>query len=57
VRILPDVYLIFVTSFAGLIPREDLASDHVLNMLMPFAKENGGPLEIEVFCSHLSVLY
>lgn len=31
----------------GLIPREDCASDHVLRVLEPFSKANGGPLEIE----------
>lgn len=31
----------------GLIPQEDLASNHVLAVLEPFSKENGGPLEIE----------
>ena len=25
-----------------------MASDHVLNLLAPYSKENGGPLEIEV---------
>lgn len=35
-------------NFTGLIPREDLAGDHVLAVLSPFSKENGGPLEIEV---------
>ena len=32
----------------GLIPQEDLASDFVLEVLRPYMKENGGPLEIEV---------
>ena len=32
----------------GLIPREDLASDHILEMLKPYDKKNGGVLEIEV---------
>lgn len=31
----------------GLIPQEDLASDFVLEVLKPYMKENGGPLEIE----------
>ncbi len=32
----------------GLIPREDCASDHILELLSPFDKKNGGVLEIEV---------
>lgn len=31
----------------GLIPKEDLASDHVIKLLNPYLKENGGVLEIE----------
>jgi acetylornithine deacetylase len=31
----------------GLVPREDLASDFVLELLKPYSKENGGVLEIE----------
>lgn len=31
----------------GLIPREDNASDHVLEVLKPYTKENGGVLEVE----------
>lgn len=31
---------------AGLVPKEDLASNHVLECLKPFTKENGGLLEI-----------
>jgi len=31
----------------GLIPREDAASDHVLALLAPYTKENGGVLEVE----------
>jgi len=31
----------------GLIPREDLASDHILALLSPFTVENGGVLEVE----------
>lgn len=31
----------------GLIPEEDRASDHVLEVLKPFMKENGGVLEVE----------
>jgi len=31
----------------GLIPREDNASDFVLETLRPYSKENGGPLEVE----------
>jgi len=31
----------------GLIPQEDLASNHVLEVLKPFLKENGGVLEAE----------
>ena len=33
---------------AGLVPKEDLASDHVLQVLSPYSKENGGPLLIQV---------
>eukprot|EP01035_Chromulina_nebulosa_P033010 gene33010-44162_t len=29
----------------GLIPNEDKASDHVLELLKPYTKENGGVLE------------
>ena len=32
----------------GLIPREDCASDHILELLAPHDKKNGGVLEIEV---------
>ena len=31
----------------GLIPKEDRASDHVLKVLAPYCKENGGVLEVE----------
>jgi len=31
----------------GLIPREDAASDHVLSLLSPYTKQNGGVLEVE----------
>ena len=31
----------------GLIPREDAASDHVLELLKPYLKENGGVLEVQ----------
>lgn len=31
----------------GLIPREDRASQHVLEALKPYMKENGGVLEVE----------
>jgi len=31
----------------GLIPKEDLASNHVLEALKPYQKENGGVLEVE----------
>lgn len=31
----------------GLNPQEDLASDHVLALLEPHRKENGGPLEVQ----------
>lgn len=31
----------------GMIPREDRASDHVLKVLAPFMKTNGGVLEVE----------
>lgn len=31
----------------GMIPREDNASDLVLESLAPYTKENGGPLEVE----------
>lgn len=31
----------------GLIPREDCASDHVLEFLSPFSEENGGILKVE----------
>jgi acetylornithine deacetylase len=31
----------------GLIPREDLASDHILEFLSPFMVKNGGVLEVE----------
>jgi len=31
----------------GLIPREDAASDHVLEALAPYSKANGGVLDIE----------
>ena len=31
----------------GLIPREDCASDHVLEFLKPFSEECGGPLKVE----------
>ena len=31
----------------GLVPREDNASDHVLELLKPYTTENGGPLEVE----------
>lgn len=30
-----------------MVPREDNASDHVLELLKPHTKENGGPLEVE----------
>lgn len=30
-----------------MIPREDNASDHVLELLKPHTTENGGPLEVE----------
>lgn len=30
-----------------MVPREDNASDHVLELLQPYTKENGGPLEVE----------
>jgi acetylornithine deacetylase len=30
-----------------LVPKEDLASDHVLKVLSPFTKDNGGPLTVE----------
>ena len=32
----------------GLIPREDCASDHILELLSPYEKKNGGMLEVEV---------
>jgi acetylornithine deacetylase len=31
----------------GLIPQENLASDHVLEVLKPFSRENGGVLHVE----------
>lgn len=31
----------------GLIPQENLASNHVLDVLRPFSTENGGPLTVE----------
>jgi acetylornithine deacetylase len=31
----------------GLIPREELAANHVLEVLAPFTKENGGVLEVQ----------
>ena len=31
----------------GLVPQENAASDFVLELLEPYKKENGGPLEIE----------
>ena len=31
----------------GLIPREDAASNHILELLHPYLKENGGVLEVE----------
>lgn len=31
----------------GLVPKEDNASDHVLELLKPYTTENGGPLEVE----------
>lgn len=31
----------------GLIPREDAASDHILALLAPYTKENGGVLDVE----------
>ena len=31
----------------NMIPREDNASDHVLELLKPYITENGGPLEVE----------
>ena len=31
----------------GLIPNEDRASDHILKVLEPFMKKNGGVLEVE----------
>eukprot|EP00904_Undaria_pinnatifida_P004372 jgi/Undpi1/13936/HiC_scaffold_9.g03587.m1 len=31
----------------GLVPKEDDASDHVLELLKPYTVENGGPLEVE----------
>lgn len=31
----------------GLIPREDAASDHILALLAPYTRENGGVLEVE----------
>ena len=31
----------------GLIPREDNASQHVLEVLKPYTEENGGPLKLE----------
>ncbi|CAM9261978.1 unnamed protein product [Choristocarpus tenellus] len=30
-----------------MVPREDNASDHVVSLLAPYTKENGGPLEVE----------
>lgn len=30
-----------------MVPKEDNASDHVLELLKPYTKENGGPLEVE----------
>jgi acetylornithine deacetylase len=36
----------------GLVPREDDVSDHVLELLKPHSKENGGPLEIERVAFH-----
>lgn len=30
-----------------MVPREDDASDHVLELLKPYTTENGGPLEVE----------
>ena len=32
----------------GLIPQEDLAAKHVLDVLTPFSVENGGPLILQV---------
>ena len=32
----------------GLIPQEDLAAKHVLDVLAPFSVENGGPLILQV---------
>lgn len=37
----------FLPAKQGMIPREDNASDHVLEALKPYTKENGGPLEVE----------
>ena len=31
----------------GLIPKEDLVSDHILELLGPYTKEQGGVLEVE----------
>jgi acetylornithine deacetylase len=31
----------------GFIPREDAASDHILKLLQPYLKENGGALEVQ----------
>ena len=31
----------------GFVPRENAASDHVLELLRPHTKEHGGPLEVE----------
>lgn len=31
----------------NMVPREDDASDHVLELLKPYTTENGGPLEVE----------
>jgi acetylornithine deacetylase len=36
----------------GLIPREDVASDHVLKLLSPHSQEKGGPLKIERISFH-----
>lgn len=30
-----------------MVPKEDNASDHVLELLKPYTTENGGPLEVE----------
>ena len=39
------MYLVVVSQ--GLVPKEDDASDHVLELLKPYTVENGGPLEVE----------